>query len=244
MRSGPPVSKRTLWAMRADVEYSPVGEGLGMSESWFHVWTRRVAVVAAHVTAVGLTVLISLLSRPGTSLFSWHPVCMSVAYLLCLTEGILVFSEGSAFCFKSRNVKVRLHWLVQALVLLAAAVGVGFMIASKNRAQLPHLTCWHSILGVGTLAATVLQAACGVCLLFPKLLKLSPPRLKLYHATCGLVVYLLATVTVVSAMFTDWFQGIVKGALWYAFLPLPLFPALVIMNQITNAYLPRKKITA
>ncbi|XP_071758993.1 putative transmembrane reductase CYB561D1 [Centroberyx gerrardi] len=232
--------------MRADVEYSPVGEGLGMSDFWLYVWMRRVAVIAAHVTGLGLTLIISLLSRPGTSLFSWHPVCMSVAYCLCMTEGILLFSaEGSPFCFKSRQGKVRLHWFCQALVLVAAATGLGFMVASKNAMERPHLVSWHSLLGVGTAAATLLQAACGVCLLFPKLLRVSsPPRLKLYHATCGLVTYLLATVTVVSAMFSDWFQATVKGAAWWAFLLLPLFPALVVMNQITNAYLPRKKITS
>ena len=161
-----------------------------------------------------------------------------------MTEGILLFSiEGSPFCFKSRLGKVRLHWFCQALVLITAVTGVGFMVASKNVSERPHLVSWHSLLGVGTLAATLLQATCGVCLLFPKLMRVaSPPRLKLYHATCGLVVYLLATVTVVSAMFSDWFQATVTGAAWWAFVLLPLFPALVVMNQITNAYLPRKKI--
>uniref|UniRef100_A0A674BVK2 ascorbate ferrireductase (transmembrane) n=1 Tax=Salmo trutta TaxID=8032 RepID=A0A674BVK2_SALTR len=223
-------------------EMSPVGEGLGMSEFWLHVWMRRVAVIAAHVIAFGLTVLISLLSRPGTS---EYPKCLSLLiYLLCLTEGILLFSpEGTPFCFKARRGKVRLHWFIQALALLAAATGMGFMVASKNVSERPHLATWHSLLGVGTLAANVLQAACGICLLFPKLLKLSPPRLKLYHATCGLVVYLLAIVTVVSAMFSDWFQAAVKGVMWYAFPLLPMFPALVVMNQITNAYLLCKKIT-
>lgn len=232
--------------MRADIEYSPVGEGLMMSEFWLYVWMRRVAVIAAHVIALGLTIVISLLSRPGTSLFSWHPVCMAIAYCLCLTEGILLFSaEGNTFCFKSRKGKVRLHWFIQALVLVAAATGVGFMVASKNLSERPHLATWHSLLGVGTLAATLLQAACGICLLLPKLLRVaSPARLKLYHATCGLVVYLLATVTVVAAVFTEWFQATVKGVVWYAFVVLPLFPALVVMNQITNAYLPRKKITS
>lgn len=231
--------------MRSDVEYSPVGEGLGMSEFWLYVWMRRVSVIAAHVIAIGLTVLISLLSRPATSLFSWHPVCMAFAYCLCMTEGILLFSaEGTPFCFKSRQGKVRLHWFVQALALVAAATGLGFMVAHKNVSELPHLATWHSLLGVGTLVATLLQAACGLCLLFPKLLRVaSPSRLKLYHATCGLVTYLLATTTVVAAMFSDWFQATVKGVVWYAFLVLPLFPALVVMNQITNAYLPRKKIT-
>ncbi|KAG7493872.1 cytochrome b561 domain-containing protein 1 [Solea senegalensis] len=232
--------------MPSDVEYSPVGEGLGMRDFWLYVWLRRAALIAAHVTGLGLTLTISLLSRPGTSLFSWHPLLMSVAYCLCLTEGILLFSaEGSPFCFKSRKCKIRLHWFCQALVLIASASGFGFMVASKNVSEIPHLVTWHSLLGVCTLAATVLQAACGVCLNFPKLLRLpsSLPKLKLYHATCGLVVYLLSTVTVVSAMFSDWFQATVKGVVWWVFLLLPFFPALVVMNQITSAYLPRKKIS-
>ncbi|KAF7650636.1 hypothetical protein LDENG_00122930 [Lucifuga dentata] len=236
--------------MRPDVEYSPVGEGLGMQDFWLYVWFRRAAVIAAHVTGLSLTLIISLLSRPGTSLFSWHPMCMSFAYCLCMTEGILLFSaEGSPFCFKSRKGKVRLHWLCQALVLVAAATGLSFMVASKNVSERPHLATWHSVMGVCTLVVTVLQAACGICLVFPKLLWVSsssslPPRLKLYHATCGLLVYLLATLTVVLAMFSDWFQAMVKGMTWWAFLLLPLFPALVVMNQITNAYLPRRKITS
>lgn len=232
--------------MPTDVEYGYVGEGLGMPDLWLYVWMRRVAVMAAHVTCLSLTLTICVLSRPGTSLFSWHPVCMSVAYCLCITEGLLLFSpEGSPFCFKSRKGKVRLHWFCQALGLISAATGLGFMVASKNLSELPHLVSWHSVLGVCTLAATALQAACGVCVMFPKLLRLStpPPRLKLYHVTCGLVVYLLSTVTIVSAMFSDWFQATVRGVAWWVFLLLPLFPALVVMNQIINAYLPRKKIT-
>ncbi|KAG9260643.1 cytochrome b561 domain-containing protein 1 [Astyanax mexicanus] len=231
--------------MRADVEYSPVGEGLGMRDYWLYACMRKVAVVGAHGVALGFTALVSALARPGTSLFSWHPVCMSFAFCLCMTEGILLFSaEGSPLCFKSRKGKIRMHWIFQALMLLAAATGLGFMVASKNVSELPHLTSWHSLLGVATLAATVLQAACGVCLLFPKLLGIhSVPRLRLYHATCGLVAYLLATVTVMGAMFTDWFQATVKGVMWYGFLLLPLFPALVVMNQITNAFLPKKKLT-
>uniref|UniRef100_H3BZA9 ascorbate ferrireductase (transmembrane) n=2 Tax=Tetraodon nigroviridis TaxID=99883 RepID=H3BZA9_TETNG len=236
------------WAsgMPSDVEYSPVGEGLGMREYWLYVWLRRAAAIAAHVTGLGLTIIIGLMSRPGTSLFSWHPVFMSVAYCLCMTEGILLFSaEVSPFCCKSRKFKVRLHWFCQALVLIFGITGLCFMIASKNLSEHAHLVTWHSLFGVGTLVATVVQAACGVCLMFPKLSGLSSSlsRLKLYHATCGLVVYLLATMTVVLSMFSDWFQATVKGAAWWALFVLPLFPALVVMNQITNSYLPRKKVT-
>ncbi|XP_027858360.1 putative transmembrane reductase CYB561D1 [Xiphophorus couchianus] len=233
--------------MPSDVEYSPVGEGLGMRDFWIYVWLRRAALIAAHVTGLGLTIVISVLSRPGTSLFSWHPLCMSVAYCLCMTEGILLFSaEGTIFCLKSRKNKVRFHWLCQALALVAAAVGLGFILASKVVSELPHLVSWHSLMGCCTLAASLLQAGCGTCLVFHKQLRLSssPARLKLYHDTCGLVVYLLATGTIMLAMVSDWFQATVKGAAWWLMAVLPLFPALVAMNQITNAYLPRKKISS
>ncbi|XP_033823302.1 probable transmembrane reductase CYB561D1 isoform X2 [Periophthalmus magnuspinnatus] len=197
--------------MPADVEYSPVGKGLEMQESRLYVWMRRVAVIAAHATGLGLVVTIFVLSRPGTSLFSWHPVCMSVA----------------------------------AAELVFAITGLGFMVASKNRSELPHLVSWHSVLGLCTLVVTALQAACGLCVHFPKQqqILLYPSKLKLYHTTLGLVVYFLATVTILSAMFSDWFQATVRGVGWWALLLLPLLPALVVMNQIINSHLPHKKIT-
>ncbi|KAM4581820.1 putative transmembrane reductase CYB561D1 [Fundulus diaphanus] len=226
--------------MPSDVEYSPVGEGLGMRDFWLYLWLRRAALIAAHVSGLGLTLIISVLSRPGTSLFSWHPLCMSVAHCINLCF------EGTIFCLKSRKNKMRFHWLCQALALIAAAVGLGFILASKNVSELPHLVSWHSLLGSCTLAASLLQAACGICVIFHNQLHLSPSpaRLRLYHATCGLVVYLLATVTVMLAMFSDWFQATVKGLAWWVFAVVPLFPALVAMNQITNAYLPRNKMSS
>uniref|UniRef100_A0A3B5LNZ4 ascorbate ferrireductase (transmembrane) n=1 Tax=Xiphophorus couchianus TaxID=32473 RepID=A0A3B5LNZ4_9TELE len=231
--------------MPSDVEYSPVGEGLGMRDFWIYVWLRRAALIAAHVTGLGLTIVISVLSRPGTT--QDLIICFLEGYCLCMTEGILLFSaEGTIFCLKSRKNKVRFHWLCQALALVAAAVGLGFILASKVVSELPHLVSWHSLMGCCTLAASLLQAGCGTCLVFHKQLRLSssPARLKLYHDTCGLVVYLLATGTIMLAMVSDWFQATVKGAAWWLMAVLPLFPALVAMNQITNAYLPRKKISS
>ncbi|KAK7880279.1 hypothetical protein WMY93_030646 [Mugilogobius chulae] len=171
-----------------DVEYASVGAGLGMRESRVYVWMRRVAVVAAHATALGLTITITVLSRPGTSLFSWHPVCMSVAYWLCMTEGLLLFTEGSLCSCVSVIRKAHVNWLCQAVGMLSAVIGLGFMVASKQRSELPHLVSWHSILGLITVVATGLQVACGLSVLFPKLLRLSshPAKLKLYHTTVGL----------------------------------------------------------
>ncbi|XP_028925747.1 cytochrome b561 domain-containing protein 1 [Ornithorhynchus anatinus] len=208
------------------------------------LWLRRGSAVLAHLVALGFTLFLAVLSRPGTSLFSWHPVSMALAFCLCMTEAILLFSpDNSPFFFCPRKARVWLHWAGQTLVILCAAVGLGFIVSSKNRSELPHLVSWHSFLGTLTLTATGGQALCGLCLRFPKMANVSSvARLKLYHLTCGLVVYLMATVTVLLGMYSAWFQAQIKGAAWYVCLALPLYPALVIMNQITSAYLPKKKM--
>ena len=75
-----------LGGMPSDVEYSPVGEGLGMRDFWLYVWLRRAAVIAAHVTGLGLTLIISLLSRPGTSEWIHDDVWIYTAELNTISQ--------------------------------------------------------------------------------------------------------------------------------------------------------------
>ncbi|KAM8975855.1 putative transmembrane reductase CYB561D1 [Pelodytes ibericus] len=226
------------------VPYSLLGaDPPRVADFWVYRCLRRFSGFLAHVLALGFTIFLLILSRPGTSLFSWHPVFMAAAFCLCMTEAVLLLSPDTApFCPISRKCKTRLHWLAQLFVLLCAGTGLVFIVCSKNRSALPHLTSWHSILGIFTLGATCCQAFCGFALLCPQLVRVSAvSRLKLYHATCGLLVYLLATTTVLLGLCSDWFQAQIKGPLWYFCCVLPLYPALVIMNQVLNIYLPKKK---
>ncbi|XP_042318710.1 probable transmembrane reductase CYB561D1 isoform X2 [Sceloporus undulatus] len=185
-----------------------------------------------------------LLSRPGTSLFSWHPVFMSIAFCLCLTEAILIFSPDSSFffCPSSHKVKMLLHWTSQILALVATILGLIFIVSSKNRSELPHFVSWHSIVGLLTFVFACGQVLCGLCLCFPQLLKISSMAwLQRYHTMHGLIVYLLATFTVVLAICSDWFQAQIKGLVWYVCIGLPFCPALVIMSQVARTHLPKKR---
>ncbi|KAM4702470.1 putative transmembrane reductase CYB561D1 [Discoglossus pictus] len=226
------------------VPYSHLGtESPRTPDVWLYRCLRRVSGFLAHVFALGFTIFLLMLARPGTSFFSWHPVFMSVAFCLCMTEAVLLLSpENSPFCPLSRKSKSRLHWVTQLIVPVFAGTGLVFIVCSKNRSELPHLTSWHSILGLLTLGATCCQAVCGLALLCPRLARVTAvSRLKLYHATCGLLVYLLATTTVLLGLYSDWFQAQIKGPVWYICIFLPLYPALIIMNQVLDIYLPRKK---
>ncbi|XP_053562740.1 probable transmembrane reductase CYB561D1 [Bombina bombina] len=221
----------------------PGAESQRGTDFWLYRYLRRISGFLAHVLALGFTVFLLILARPGTSLFSWHPVFMAVAFCLCMTEAVLLLSpETSPICPLSRKCKTRMHWLAQLCVVVLASIGLVFIVCSKNRSELPHLTSWHSIFGLVTLGSTCCQAVCGLALLCPRMVRVtSVSRLKLYHATCGLLVYLLATATVLLGLCSDWFQAHIKGPVWYVCLFIPLYPALVIMNQVLDIYLPKKK---
>ncbi|XP_053310300.1 probable transmembrane reductase CYB561D1 [Spea bombifrons] len=224
--------------------YSLLGaESPQVADFWLYRCLRKLSGFLAHVLVLGFTIFLVILARPGTSLFSWHPVFMAAAFSLCMTEGVLLLSpEMSPFCLLSRKSKTRLHWLAQLFALVWAGTGLAFIVCSKNRSEQPHLTSWHSIIGVFTLGATCCQAICGLVLLCPHLFQVfKVTRFKLYHATCGLLVYVLATSTVLLGLCSDWFQAQIKGPAWYICLALPLYPAVVVMNQILDIYLPKKK---
>ncbi|XP_020373586.1 probable transmembrane reductase CYB561D1 isoform X1 [Rhincodon typus] len=225
----------------------PLGVWAEPSSSWaggLLPCLRKAAVAAAHVSAIGLSLYLGMLSRLGTSRFSWHPACMTLAVCFCMTEAILTFSlDSSPFFFCSIKAKVRIHWMMQVFAAIFGSVGLIFIVSSKNISESLHLTSWHSFLGLGTVIAVSGQLLCGLCLLFPQLINTySVARLRLYHATCGLVTYLMATATVVLGLCSDWFKSQVNGVLWYFCLIVPVIPALVIMNQINNGYLSKKKI--
>ncbi|KAM9321574.1 putative transmembrane reductase CYB561D1 [Gastrophryne carolinensis] len=228
----------------SSIPYTLVGvESPRVPDFWLYRCLRRFSGFLAHVLALGFTIFLIILARPGTSLFSWHPVFMAAAFCLCMTEAVLLLSpETSPLCPVSRQSKVRLHWIIQLCVPVLAGVGLYFIISSKNRSELSHLTSWHSILGVMTLTATFCQTVCGLALLCPRLARVSAvSRLKLYHATCGLLVYVLSTFTVLLGVSSDWFQAQIKGPAWYICFTIPFYPALVIMNQVLDIYLPKKK---
>ena len=63
-------------------------------------------------------------------------------------------------------------------------------------------------------------------------------QLKVYHATFGLLGYTLACVTVALAMYSNFVTSFLGSYAWLICLLGPGVSALVIMNQVTNTYLP------
>ncbi|XP_073501227.1 transmembrane reductase CYB561D2 [Phyllobates terribilis] len=207
-----------------------------------HRTLRLISGTAAHLTALTVTIYIACVSQLGTSLFSWHPFLMSLAFSF-MTEAILVFSPDSSVLRSfSRKARVRAHWALQLLSVLCAILGLGIIYYNKGVHGKPHFSTWHGRLGLLTVLCALVQNAGGVTLLYPKLLqRWTLSTLKLYHATSGLLAYLLGCTSLILGMCSLWFSAHVTGTSWYLCALCPLLTGLVVMNQVSNAHLYRKR---
>ncbi|NWW31167.1 C56D2 protein, partial [Panurus biarmicus] len=240
------------------------------TESRLYRSLRVAAGAAAHLVALGFPAAVAVLARPGSSecrwgrgrgrgegrmsqltsscaslpgLFSWHPLLMALAFSFLMTEALLIFSpETSLLRSFSRKVRVRAHWALQLLALLCALLGLGIITYNKHLNGKGHFVTWHGLTGLLAVLYTGGQCAGGILLLYPKLMKnWTLAKLKLYHATSGLVGYLLGCASLMLGMCSLWFTTTVTGASWYLAMLCPLVTSLVIMNQVSNAYLYRKR---
>lgn len=161
-----------------------------------------------------------------------------------MTEALLAFSpEISLLRSFSRKAKVRFHWALQLLSLICALLGLAIISYNKYLNEKAHFVTWHGQTGLLTVLYASLQCLGGLVLLYPKLLKnWTLSKLKLYHATSGLIGYLLGCASLMLGMCSLWFTTSVTGVSWYLFMLCPILTSLVIMNQVSNAYLYRKRI--
>ncbi|NXE78660.1 C56D2 protein, partial [Cochlearius cochlearius] len=171
------------------------------------------------------------------------PLPSASQFSLLMTEALLIFSpETSPLRSFSRKVKVRAHWALQLLALLCALLGLGIITYNKHLNGKAHFVTWHGLTGLLAVLYAGGQCAGGLLLLYPKLMKnWTLAKLKLYHATSGLVGYLLGCASLMLGMCSLWFTASVTSVSWYLAMLCPLLTSLVIMNQVSNAYLYRKR---
>ncbi|NXE01477.1 C56D2 protein, partial [Chaetorhynchus papuensis] len=216
------------------------------TESRLYRSLRVASGAAAHLVALGFPAAVAVLARPGSSESVWPvpiPLPSAPQFSFLMTEALLIFSpETSLLRSFSRKVRVRAHWALQLLALLCALLGLGIITYNKHLNGKGHFVTWHGLTGLLAVLYAGGQCAGGVLLLYPKLMKnWTLAKLKLYHATSGLVGYLLGCASLMLGMCSLWFTTTVTGASWYLAMLCPVITSLVIMNQVSNAYLYRKR---
>ncbi|KAK7916619.1 hypothetical protein WMY93_012380 [Mugilogobius chulae] len=214
------------------------------AEARLYRCTRTVAAALTHVLCIAFTVFLVFLSRPGSSLFSWHPFLMSLAFSFLMTEAILLFSShGSPIRKFAHKTKGRIHWALQGLCVTCAVGGLAAIAYNKHLNDKPHFTSWHGLLGLITVCVVGLQSLAAAPLIYHSLAKgWSLAKLKRYHAASGLVTYLLGCSSLLLGLCSTWFTGSVSSYIWYLSALCPALSALVIMDQVSRTYTAKKRL--
>ncbi|XP_069392776.1 transmembrane reductase CYB561D2 isoform X2 [Paralichthys olivaceus] len=161
-----------------------------------------------------------------------------------MTEAILLFSpHGSPIKSFSHKVKGRVHWILQCLCVSCAVLGLAAISYNKHLNSKPHFTSWHGLLGLLTVCVVGLQSLAAVPLIYHSLVKgWSLAKLKRYHAASGLITYLLGSISLLLGLCSAWFTASVGEYTWYLSALCPAVSALIIMNQVTSAYMAKKRL--
>uniref|UniRef100_A0A1A7XVG5 ascorbate ferrireductase (transmembrane) n=1 Tax=Iconisemion striatum TaxID=60296 RepID=A0A1A7XVG5_9TELE len=207
-------------------------------------FTRTVSAWLAHVVSVVFSVFVAVVSRPGTSWFSWHPFLMTLAFGFFMTEGILVFSpHGSLIKKYSHKTKGCVHLVLQSLCVSCAVLGLAAIFYHKHLSDKPHFTSWHGLLGLLTVCMVSVQSLAAAPLNYSSLAKgWSLAKLKRYHAASGLVIHLLGSTTLLLGLCSAWFAASVREYTWYLSALGPVISAVLIMNQVSSAYIAKKRL--
>lgn len=161
-----------------------------------------------------------------------------------MTEAILLFSpHGSPIKRFPHKTKGRVHWVLQCLCVSCALLGVAAISYNKHLNGKPHFTSWHGLLGLLTVCVVTLQSLAAVPLIYHSLAKgWSLAKLKRYHAASGLITYLLGSASLLLGLSSAWFTASVREYAWYLSALCPAIPALIIMNQVTSAYMAKRRL--
>ncbi|KAM4587680.1 transmembrane reductase CYB561D2 [Odontesthes bonariensis] len=210
----------------------------------FYGFARTISTILTHFIFSGFTVFIALLSRPGTSWFSWHPFLMTLAFGFFMTEAILLFSpHGSLLKRLPHKTKGRVHWILQCLCACCAGLGLAAISYNKHLNGKPHFTSWHGVLGLLAVCVVGVQSLAAVPLICHSLAKgWSLAKLKRYHAASGLITYMLGSGSLLLGLCSAWFTASVSGYTWYLSALCPALGALIIMNQVSSAYIAKKRL--
>jgi cytochrome b-561 domain-containing protein 2 len=83
-----------------------------------------------HVLVILTSLSIAFTVFDG-SLFAWHPLCMSIGYLLFMAEGLMSALGFRALDGPDRVAGIQSHALLQMRASLAIAIGFGVIFKNK-----------------------------------------------------------------------------------------------------------------
>ncbi|KAK6346982.1 hypothetical protein TWF696_007075 [Orbilia brochopaga] len=162
------------------------------------------------LTAVIWTSVLSL----KITLFSLHPILNSVA-VVSLVEAVLLLQPTNT-PYQKRTGAI-IHSILIVISIVAFVGALTAIVLNKIRIKHTHFDSPHSILGLATYIAVVIQATVGLAQFYTPGVFGSIERAKSiykYHRIAGYIIHLLLFATLLAATKTDFALGPLRLKTW------------------------------
>lgn len=163
---------------------------------------------------------------------------MTSAFMFLAAEAVMMLSDRSLLGSSAhKSAKVTGHWLLMLLTAVSAVLGFLAIYFTKEQYGKSHLSTPHSMVGAATLCYLLMQLCAGLNLLFPQLISkfIDVRQMGRMHGLSGAMLLLLATLTLLGGVMTDWFQDRVPAPAWHVCLACPIIIYGLIATQVLAA---------
>ncbi|XP_059485139.1 transmembrane reductase CYB561D2-like [Neocloeon triangulifer] len=161
-----------------------------------------------HGVAISLAIYLFYDCLREYQLLSWHAPLFTLAYMLFMTEGFLIFLPHSALTRGwSRKHLVKLHWILQLIGFICIVLGMIIIVVYKLLNNKRHFAKPHSITGLVAVIFAVVVSLFGwwtrINRKYHYGFKLS--TLKLFHAGLGVVAYGVGVAAQVLGYYSNYY---------------------------------------
>ncbi|XP_037782172.1 cytochrome b561 domain-containing protein 2-like [Penaeus monodon] len=180
----------------------------------------------------------AVISRPGSSLFSFHPFLMTTAFTGLMTEALLIFSKSGLAAGALHSTRVTVHWILLLLTAVCHSLGFAAIYFNKELNEKPHFTSWHGTVGLVASVFLVLQLSVGVFAMYPKLLKMfmDARSVKANHAVVGTLTFSSGMVATLLGFWSTWFANNSTARVSYGFIGFHAVLLGIIVQKVLKKY--------
>ncbi|KAL7024802.1 hypothetical protein ACKWTF_013192 [Chironomus riparius] len=128
-------------------------------------------------------------------------------YLILMSNAILIMADSSILTTNmSHQNRITAHWIIQLCALILFVIAQICIFTHKNNLGKSHFQTTHSIFGLITVSLTMLSAIGGVFTKYAMQLRntVKPVVLKCFHSFAGILVYILAVITMILGFSQMW----------------------------------------
>ena len=166
--------------------------------------------------------MLALWWEPKPTLFQWHPITMTAAFVASMPEGVYTaLSMRRSRSLPERQALGRRHMLLSVVMSLLSLAGYAVIYVSKDRRNKKHLATWHGLLGAACVLATVAQSLLGSVVYFrwtSRGVIISKSRNA--HKWLGLTVVALGCVSMFLGMRSNYAHGAIASAVFRLLLAI------------------------